>query len=105
MNEYGDIISIKDKQVKSPENVIYSTSSTRAEDFRVLLVMDEYTLHASNILKLSFISSVLVYLVSRGNSGQFYFACGTLRIAYGIFLKNPFDSPSQRAIKFTLTCL
>jgi hypothetical protein len=51
MNEYGDIISIKDKRVKNTENVIYSTSTMKEEAFRVLLVMDEYTLHASNISK------------------------------------------------------
>jgi hypothetical protein len=52
MNEYGDIISIKDKQVKNTENVIYSTSTSstmKEEDFRVPLVMVEYTLHASNV--------------------------------------------------------
>jgi hypothetical protein len=41
-----DIISIEEKQVKIPENVIYSistSSSKEEEDFRVLLVMDKYT--------------------------------------------------------------
>jgi hypothetical protein len=57
----GNIISIKEKQVKITENFTYSafTSSTKEEeDFRVLLVMDEYTLLASNVLLLSFISKV-----------------------------------------------
>jgi hypothetical protein len=98
MNEYGDITSIKDKQTNNTENVIYSTFTSckmKEEDFRVLLVMDEYTQHASNILKLSFISSVLDYPVSRGNSGRFYLASGTSHIAYGLFLKMPFDSPCK----------
>ena len=85
---YSNITSIKEKQVKITENVIYSTSTSSTkeeEDFRVLLVMDEYTLHASNVLKLSFISSVPNYPVLRGNSGRFYFASGALQIAYGIF--------------------
>jgi hypothetical protein len=54
--------------VKITENVIYSTftSSTKEEeDYRVLLVIDEYTLHDSNILKLSFMLSVPYYPVSR----------------------------------------
>jgi hypothetical protein len=37
----------------------------KEEDFRVLLVMDEYTLHALNFVKLNFISSVPDYLVPR----------------------------------------
>jgi hypothetical protein len=44
--------SIKEKQVKITENVIYSTSTsfTKEEEvLRVLLVKDEYTLHASNV--------------------------------------------------------
>jgi hypothetical protein len=51
INEYGNIISIKEKQVKISENVIYSTStsSTMKEDFEVLLVIDEYTLQVSRI--------------------------------------------------------
>ena len=68
MYGYGNIISIMEKQVKITENVIYSTSTSstkKEEDFRVLLVMDEYTLHASNILKLSFISSVPYYPIPR----------------------------------------
>jgi RNA binding exosome subunit len=59
MYGYGNIISIIDKQVKNKENVNYSTSefSTKVEkdNSRVMLVMDKYTLHASNSLKLSFI--------------------------------------------------
>jgi hypothetical protein len=58
-----------EKQVKNIENFIYSTptsSTMKEEDFRVLLVTDENTLHASNVLKLSFISSVLDYPVPRG---------------------------------------
>ena len=54
--------------------VIYSTSTSSTkeeEDFRVLLVMDEYTLHASNVLKLGFISGVPNYPVPRGNLGCF----------------------------------
>jgi hypothetical protein len=54
INVYGNIISIKEKQVKITENVIYSTSTSstmKEEDFRVLLVMDEYALHASSVLK------------------------------------------------------
>jgi hypothetical protein len=39
----------------------------KEEDFRVLLVIDEYTLHASNILKLSFISNFPDNPVPRGN--------------------------------------
>jgi hypothetical protein len=67
------------------------TSSTKEkEDFGLLLVIDEYTLHASNVLKLSFISSVLDYLVPRCKSGRFYFASCTLQIAYGIFLEMPY---------------
>ena len=54
MYVYGNIISIKEKQVKITENVIYFTSTSlpkKEEDFRVQLVMDEYTMHASNVLK------------------------------------------------------
>jgi hypothetical protein len=64
----------------------------KEEDFRVLLVMDEHTLHASNILKSSFISSVPDYPVPRDNSGYFYFTSDTLLIAYGIYLEMLFDS-------------
>jgi hypothetical protein len=39
----------------------------KEEDFRVLLVMDDYTLHASNVLKFGFILSVPDYPVPRGN--------------------------------------
>jgi hypothetical protein len=89
-------ISIKEKLVKFTENVVYSTSTSSTkeeEDFRVLLVMDEHTLHASNILKLSFISSVPYYPVTRVGSGGFYLASGILQTAYGIFSEMPYDSP------------
>jgi hypothetical protein len=52
INEYGNIISIKEIQVKITENVTYSTSTSstmKEEDFRVLVIIHEYTLHASNI--------------------------------------------------------
>jgi hypothetical protein len=71
-------ISIKEKQEKISENVINSTctSSTKEEEdfthFSVLLVMDKYTLHASNILKLNFISSVPDYLVPRSTLEWFF---------------------------------
>jgi hypothetical protein len=84
---------MKKNQVKITENIIYSTftSSTKEEeDFRVLLI-DKYTLHASNILKLSFISSVSYYLIPRVSSGGFYFASGTLQIAYGILAEMPYN--------------
>jgi hypothetical protein len=72
MYGYGNIISIEEKWVKITENVIYSTSAStkEEEDIRVLLVRDEYTLHASNIVQLSFISSVQYFPISRGNSGH-----------------------------------
>jgi hypothetical protein len=57
--------------------------------------MDKYTLQASNILKLSFIASVLDYPVPRGNLGRFYFASGASRKAYEIFLKMPYNSPCK----------
>ena len=75
MYGYGNIISIKEKQVQITENVIYSTSTSSTkeeEDFRVLLVMDEYTLHASNVSKLSFNSSAPNYPVPRGNLGHLF---------------------------------
>jgi ketopantoate hydroxymethyltransferase len=74
MYGYGKIISVKERQVQITEFTIYyaSISSTKEEeDLRVLLVVDEYTQHASNILKLSFISHVLDNPISRGNSGCF----------------------------------
>ena len=52
MFEYGKIISTKEKQVPITENIVYSTSTSSTkeeEDFGVLLIMDEYTLHASNV--------------------------------------------------------
>jgi hypothetical protein len=93
MYGYGNI-SMKKKQVKITENVIYftSTSTKEEEDFRVLLVLDEYSLHASNILKFSFISSVPDYHILRSNLRRFYFASGTLWIAYEIFSVMPLDS-------------
>ena len=72
INVYGNIISMKEKLVKVTENVIYSTSTSstmKEEDFRLLLVMDEYTLHASNVLKLTFIASVPDYPTMRDKSG------------------------------------
>jgi hypothetical protein len=90
MNGYGNI-SIKNEQVKVAEFVIYSTSTSstkREEDFRVLLVMDEYTFHVSNVLKLGFISNVPYCPIPRGNLGGFYFVSGTVLIEYGVFFKD-----------------
>jgi hypothetical protein len=47
-------IAIKENWEQITENIFYftSTSSTNEEeDFRVLFVMGEYTLHASKVLK------------------------------------------------------
>jgi hypothetical protein len=60
MYGYGNIISIREKQLKITANIIYSTSTSTTkekEDFRLPLVIDEYSAHASNVLKLSFILS------------------------------------------------
>jgi hypothetical protein len=90
-------ISIKEKQVKITENIIYSTS-TKKKDFRVVLVIDEYTLHASNAIKFSFISSVTYCLFSRGKLGGYYFASAILQIAYRIFFGDALQEPLQRPL-------
>jgi hypothetical protein len=57
MYGYGNILSIKEKQVKFTENVIYSTSTSSTkeeEDFKALLVMDEYTSACFKHFKIGF---------------------------------------------------
>jgi hypothetical protein len=67
-----------------------TSSSKDKEDFGVMLIMDEFTLHASNVLVLGFISIDPNYLIPNGNLGGFYFLSCTLPIAYRFCLEMPY---------------